>query len=179
MKLRELYQKNVLPELQKALGNSNRLAVPRVTHVVLNVGLGPGLKEAKFLETAEATLRRVTGQQPVKTKARKAISNFKIRQGQVIGMQVTLRGKRMWDFLDKLIRVTLPRVRDFRGLSPKSFDGRGNYALGVKEQIIFPEINYDKVDEVRGMDIIICTTAATDKEGRALLKGFDLPFIKN
>jgi len=175
MALIEYYRKEVIPKLQKEFGYTNVNAVPKVTKITLNVGLGKGLKDAKFLETAEATLRRITGQQPVKTKARISISNFKIRKGMVIGMKVTLRGKRMWDFLEKTIKVSLPRVRDFRGLSSKGFDGQGNYSLGFPEHIAFPEIHSDEVEAIHGLEITIGTNAGTNAEAAALLKQLGLP----
>ena len=156
--------------LKKELGIDNINAVPKVTKVVVSVGLSQGLKDPKVLETVEQTLTRITGQKPVKAKAKKSISNFKIREGMVVGTMVTLRGQRMWDFLTRLTQTTFPRIRDFRGLGTKSFDGRGNYTLGIKEQMIFPEINYDRIDKVRGMDIIVTTTATTDDEARELLR---------
>jgi len=156
-------------------GYKNAHAVPTVTKVTLNVGLGKGLKEAKFLDTAESTLRRITGQQPVKTKARVSISNFKIRKGMVIGMKVTLRGKRMWDFLDKLINVAIPRMRDFRGLPPDAFDGQGNYTMGFQEHIAFPEIRSDEVEVIHGLQVTIGTTAKSDAEAAALLRSMRMP----
>ena len=178
-RLRKHYNDVVRPNLMKEFNYTNPLQAPRLDKIVINMGVGEATTDGKKIDAAVADLTAISGQKPVVTHAKKAIAGFKIREGLAIGCKVTLRRERMYEFLDRLITVALPRVRDFRGLSPKSFDGRGNYALGVKEQIIFPEIDYDKMDEVRGMDIIICTTAATDKEGRALLKGFDLPFIKN
>jgi large subunit ribosomal protein L5 len=178
-RLRKHYTDVVRPNLMKEFNYTNPLQAPRLDKIVINMGVGEATTDGKKIDAAVADLTAISGQKPVVTHAKKAIAGFKIREGLAIGCKVTLRRERMYEFLDRLITVALPRVRDFRGLSPKSFDGRGNYALGVKEQIIFPEIDYDKVDEVRGMDIIICTTATTDKEGRALLKGFDLPFIKN
>jgi large subunit ribosomal protein L5 len=178
-RLRKHYNDVVRPNLMKEFNYTNPLQAPRLDKIVINMGVGEATTDGKKIDAAVADLTAISGQKPVVTHAKKAIAGFKIREGLAIGCKVTLRRERMYEFLDRLITVALPRVRDFRGLSPKSFDGRGNYALGVKEQIIFPEVDYDKMDEVRGMDIIICTTAATDKEGRALLKGFDLPFIKN
>ena len=178
-RLRKHYTDVVRPSLMKEFNYTNPLQAPRLDKIVINMGVGEATTDGKKIDAAVADLTAISGQKPVVTHAKKAIAGFKIREGLAIGCKVTLRRERMYEFLDRLITVALPRVRDFRGLSPKSFDGRGNYALGVKEQIIFPEVDYDKMDEVRGMDIIICTTAATDKEGRALLKGFDLPFIKN
>ena len=164
--------------MQKAFAYKNVNAVPKVTQVTLNVGLGKGLKEAKFLETVESTLRRVTGQQPVKTKARKSIAAFKIRKDNIIGMKVTLRGKRMWHFLEKLVKITLPRVRDFRGLSPKSFDGQGNYSLGLQEHVVFPEIKSDEIEVIHGVQITIGTNAKSDEEAVHLLTELGIPFKK-
>ncbi len=178
-RLKKHYVDVVRPNLMKEFNYTNTLQVPRLDKIVINMGVGEATTDGKKIDAAVADLTAISGQKPVVTHAKKAIAGFKIRVGLPIGVKVTLRRERMYEFLDRLITIALPRVRDFRGLSPKSFDGRGNYALGVKEQIVFPEINYDKVDEVRGMDIIICTTAGTDKEGRALLKAFDMPFTKN
>jgi len=154
------------------------MMIPRLEKIVVNVGLGEAVQNAKALDAAVADIAAITGQRPIITRAKKSISTFKIRTGMPIGCKVTLRGERMWDFLEKLIYVALPRVRDFRGVSPKSFDGRGNYALGLKEQLLFPEIDYDKVDKIRGMDVIIVTTAKTDEEAKALLKGLGMPFAE-
>lgn len=178
-RLRKHYTDVIRPNLMKEFSYTNALQVPRLDKIVINMGVGEATTDGKKIDAAVADLTAISGQKPVVTHAKKAIAGFKIRVGLPIGVKVTLRRDRMYEFLDRLITIALPRVRDFRGLSPKSFDGRGNYALGVKEQIVFPEINYDKVDEVRGMDIIICTTAGSDKEGRALLKAFDMPFTKN
>ncbi len=175
MLLKAFYKKEVVPKLQESFGYKNVHAVPTVSHVTLNIGVGQGLKDAKFLETAERTLARISGQRPVKTKARISISTFKIRKGNVVGMKVTLRGKRMWDFLERFLRVTLPRVRDFRGLSQKSFDGQGNYSIGLREHVAFPEIPPDEIETIHGMQITIATTADGDDEARALLKGLGLP----
>ncbi len=176
MALQAYYKSDVIPKLQTEFGYPNPHAVPAIRQVTLNVGLGKGIKDAKFLETAERTLRRITGQQPVKTKARKSISNFKIRQNMVVGMKVTLRGKRMWDFLEKMIKVSLPRIRDFRGISPTAFDERGNYSLGITEHTAFPEIGTDEIEVVHGLQVTIGTTAMTAKEGRALLTHLGFPF---
>jgi len=157
---------------------SSIMEVPKIEKVVVNMGVGDAKENPKFLENAVEELSIITGQRPVITKARKAIAGFKLRAGMPIGTMVTLRGERMYHFLDRLLNIALPRVRDFRGVSPKAFDGRGNYTMGIKEQLIFPEINYDKVEKVRGMDIVIVTTAKTDEEGRELLKGFGVPFKK-
>ena len=175
-RLKERYQKEVAPAIAKEFGITNPMAIPRVQKVVLNMGMGEAIANAKILDTAADELRSITGQKPVITKAKKSIASFKLRQGMPIGVMVTLRGDRMYEFLDRLVTIALPRVRDFRGVSPKSFDGQGNYNLGLKEQIVFPEIDYDSVDEIRGMDIAIVTTAKTDREAQALLKAFDVPF---
>ncbi len=175
-RLKEEYKSRVIAELTKAFGYRNPMQVPRITKIVVNMGVGEAAGNAKALEGALNDMTAITGQKPVVTRARKSIANFKLRAGMSVGCRVTLRGDRMWEFFDRLVNVALPRIRDFRGLSPKSFDGRGNYSLGLKEQIIFPEIDYDKVDKVRGMDITICTSANTNEEGRALLKAFSMPF---
>jgi large subunit ribosomal protein L5 len=175
-RLRERFRTTVLPALMQERGYRNPHQVPRLEKIVLNMGLGEAKENAKVLDAATADLVAIAGQKPVVTKARKSIAAFKVRTGMPVGAKVTLRGARMHEFLDRLVSVALPRVRDFRGVSPKSFDGRGNYALGLKEQIIFPEIVYDKIDKVRGMDIIICTTAATDEEAKALLTHLGVPF---
>jgi large subunit ribosomal protein L5 len=154
------------------------MQVPKLDKIVINMGVGEAVADRKKLDNAMADLAKISGQKPVATKARKSVANFKLRQGMPIGCKVTLRRERMYEFLDRLVNVALPRVRDFRGVSPKSFDGRGNFALGIREQIVFPEINFDEVDETRGMDIIVCTTARTDEEARALLEGFGVPFRK-
>jgi large subunit ribosomal protein L5 len=179
MSLQDFHKKTVAPKLAKELGLKNALAVPKITKVTLNIGLGQGLKEAKYLETAEATLRRITGQQPVKCKARASISNFKIRKGMVVGMKVTMRGRRMWDFLDKLVNVSLPRLRDFRGLSPTAFDDKGNYSLGFKEHMSFPEIRPDEIEIIHGLQVTITTTAKSKEAGRALLTALGFPFKKD
>jgi large subunit ribosomal protein L5 len=175
-RLQDHYQKVVKPALMREFSYKNSLEVPRLDKIVVNMGVGEAVADGKKINTAVGELAAVTGQKPVITKSRKSIANFKLREGQNIGCKVTLRRDRMYEFLDRLISVALPRVRDFRGVSPNSFDGRGNYALGLKEQIVFPEIDYDKIDTVRGMDIIIVTTAKTDAEAKALLKAFDMPF---
>ncbi len=177
-RLKEKYQKKVIPEMKKIFGYKKDLAVPRLIKVVVNVGVGQGLKDAKFNEVVENTLRRVTGQNPVKTVAKKSISNFKIREGLVVGMVVTLRGKRMYDFVDKLINITLPRVRDFRGLEEKSIDEQGNLNIGIKEHVAFPEIKADEVEKIHGLEITIVTTAETKKEGLELLKLLGFPLTK-
>jgi large subunit ribosomal protein L5 len=177
-RLMERYREVVAPELQQAFGYKNPMQVPRLDKIVINMAVGKATQDAKKLTNAAAELAKISGQKPVLCKARKSVANFKLREGMPIGCKVTLRRQRMYEFLDRLINIALPRVRDFRGVSPKSFDGRGNYALGVREQIIFPEISFDDVEETRGMDIIICTTARTDEEAKALLVGFDMPFRK-
>lgn len=175
-RLKERYDKEVLPRLMKEMGYKNRLQTPRLDKIVVNIGLGEAIQNAKALDQAVAELSTITGQKPVITKARKAIANFKLREGMAIGCMVTLRGNRMYEFLDRLLNAALPRVRDFKGVSDRSFDGRGNYALGVREQIIFPEIDLDKVEKVRGMTVCINTTARTDAEGKALLRAMGMPF---
>lgn len=174
--LKNKYEQEVAPALQKQFNYPNVMMLPKLVKIVVNVGLGEAVQNAKALDAAVGDIAAITGQKPVVTRAKKSIATFKIRTGMPIGCKVTLRGERMWDFYDKLVNVALPRVRDFRGVSPKAFDGRGNYALGLKEQLIFPEIDYDKVDKIRGMDIIIVTTANTDEEAKALLKGLGMPF---
>ncbi|HXP31253.1 MAG TPA: 50S ribosomal protein L5 [Stellaceae bacterium] len=176
-RLKEHYEQTVRPALMKEFGYTNRLAVPRLDKIVVNIGVGEAVQDAKKTEAAAKDLAAITGQKAVITRSKKSIATFKLRENMPIGCKVTLRRERMYEFLDRLINVALPRVRDFRGLSGRSFDGRGNFALGLKEQLVFPEINYDEVDAVRGMDIVICTTAKTDKEAKALLSGFQLPFI--
>lgn len=178
MKLKERYHKEVVSALKKQFGYTNDLQVPRLEKVVLNMGIGEATANAKAIEGGVKDIATITGQKPIVNRSRKSIATFKVREGQAVGASVTLRGARMYDFLSKLINIALPRIRDFRGVSPKSFDGRGNYSLGVKEQLIFPEINYEQVDMVRGMDIAIVTTARTDQEGRALLAELGLPFRK-
>ncbi|HEX2582026.1 MAG TPA: 50S ribosomal protein L5 [Dongiaceae bacterium] len=175
-RLHEHYTKTVRPSLVKEFGYKNIMQAPRIEKVVINMGVGEAAADGKKMNLAVEELSLIAGQKPVVTRARKAISNFKLRENQPIGCKVTLRQARMYEFLDRLINIALPRVRDFRGVNPKSFDGRGNYALGLKEQLVFPEIDYDKVEDIRGMDIVICTTARSDAEARALLKGFQMPF---
>lgn len=175
-RLKEDYTARVAGELKEAFGYKNVMEIPKITKIVVNMGVGEAAGNAKLLEGAIADMTAITGQKPIVTKARKSIANFKLRDGMSVGCRVTLRGEIMWEFFDRLVNIALPRIRDFRGISPKSFDGRGNYTLGLKEQIIFPEIDYDKVDKVRGMDITICTSANTNEEGRALLKAFSMPF---
>ena len=175
-RLREIYEKKIVPELIEEFGYKNKFEVPKLTKIVLNMGVGEAIADKKLLDNAAADLAAISGQKPLITKARKSVAGFKIRQGYPIGCKVTLRGERMWEFFERLITIAGPRIRDFRGRSAKSFDGRGNYSMGVREQIIFPEIDYDKVDRVRGLDITITTTAKSDEEGRALLAAFDFPF---
>jgi large subunit ribosomal protein L5 len=175
--LQEHYEKVVRPALIEEFSYQNRLEAPRIDKIVINMGVGEATSDSKKINAAVAELTAIAGQKPVITKARKSIATFKLREGMNIGCKVTLRRQRMYEFLDRLINIALPRVRDFRGVSGKSFDGRGNYTLGLKEQLVFPEIDYDKVDKVRGMDIVICTTARTDAEAKALLKGFQMPFV--
>ena len=174
--LREYYRKEVVPALTQQFGYDNPMRVPKITKVVLNMGLGEAVADKKILENATNDLEKIAGQKVVVTMARKSIAGFKIREGWPVGAKVTLRGERMYEFLERLVGIAIPRIRDFRGLSPKSFDGRGNYAMGVNEQIIFPEIEYDKIDVLRGLDITITTTAQTDDEGRALLAALRFPF---
>jgi len=178
-RVKEQYQTVFVPALIKELNLENVMQVPRIQKVVVNIGLGESLDNPKVLEAAAADLTQITGQKPILIKARKAIANFKLREGRIIGAKVTLRGERMWSFLDRLINVVLPRVRDFRGVSAESFDGRGNYTLGLREQLIFPEIEYDKIDKVRGMEISIVTTAPNDEHARALLRMMGMPFRKD
>lgn len=175
-RLREKYLNEVVPSLKKRFGYKNIMQLPRLEKVVINMGVGEATQEAKAIDGAVNDLTLISGQKPVVTKAKKSIAAFKVRAGMSVGCKVTLRGKRMYEFLDKLFNVTLPRIRDFRGVSPQSFDGRGNYNMGLKEQLIFPEINYDKVDKVRGMDVVIVTTAMNDEEGLELLKFLGMPF---
>jgi large subunit ribosomal protein L5 len=175
-RLRERYRAEIVPALMRDLGTTNALAVPRLEKIVLNMGLGEATQNPKILESAVEELAQITGQKPVVTKAKKAIANFKLREGMPIGAMVTLRGERMYEFLDRLVNVTLPRVRDFKGVPDRAFDGRGNYSLGLREQTIFPEINLDKVDKIKGLTIVICTTARTDAAGKALLRALGMPF---
>jgi large subunit ribosomal protein L5 len=177
-KLHEVYKDKVVAELQEKFGFSSVMQVPQIEKITLNMGVGEALADKKILDHAVADLTAISGQKPLITKARKSVAGFKVREGYPIGCKVTLRGERMWDFFERLVSIAIPRIRDFRGVSAKSFDGRGNYSMGVREQIIFPEIDYDKVDRVRGMDITITTSAKTDEEGRALLEAFNFPFKK-
>src|SRR5262245_43478611 len=176
-RMQELYTTTVKPKLKEEFKYKNDLQVPRLTKIVVNMGVGETTSDIKKMDAAISDLTAITGQKPLMVRSKKAIANFKLRRGLPIGAKVTLRGARMYEFLDRLVTIALPRVRDFRGLSGKSFDGHGNYALGLKEQIVFPEINYDKIDTIRGMDIIIVTTAKTNEEAKALLKGFNMPFV--
>jgi large subunit ribosomal protein L5 len=177
-RLHQLYRERVVPRLQQELQIANIMQVPRISKITVNMGVGEAVADKKVMDAAVADLTRITGQKPLVTKSRKAIASFKIRAGLAVGAKVTLRGRRMYEFLDRLINIAMPRIRDFRGVSPRSFDGQGNYSLGVKEQIIFPEIQYDQIDQVRGMDITITTTARDDRRGRALLEAFNFPFRK-
>jgi len=177
-RMRERYQKEITPALVKAFSFKNVMQVPRVEKIVVNIGAGEALDNPKALDAAIGDLTTIVGQKPVATKARKSIANFKLREGRLIGAKVTLRGERMWAFLDRLLNIALPRVRDFRGVSPNAFDGRGNYTLGLKDQLVFPEIEYDKIDKLRGMEVTIVTTAKTDEHARALLQMLGMPFGK-
>jgi len=175
-RLQTLYREKIAKDLQARFGYQSAMQVPRITKITLNMGVGEATSDKKILDNAVGDMEKIAGQKPIVTHARKSIATFKIREGWPIGCKVTLRRERMYEFLDRLIAVSIPRIRDFRGLNPRSFDGRGNYSMGVREQIIFPEIDYDKVDALRGMDIVITTTARTDAEGRALLEAFNFPF---
>jgi len=177
-RMQERYQQEVVPALQNAFSYRNIMEVPRIQKVVVNIGLGEAMGNSKALEAAITDMTTITGQKPIQTKARKSIANFKLREGVIIGVKVTLRGDRMWAFVDRLLNVALPRVRDFRGVSPDAFDGRGNYTLGLRDQLIFPEIEYDKIDKLRGMEITIVTTAKNDEHSRAMLKFLGMPFRK-
>ena len=176
VRLKDKYRKEIAPAIAKEFGIENPMAIPKITKVVVNMGMGEAISNSKILDTAVEELKSVTGQKPIVTKAKKSIAGFKLRQGMNIGTMVTLRGDRMYEFLDRLISVALPRVRDFRGISAKAFDGRGNYTLGIREQLIFPEIDFNKVDKTRGMNISIVTTAENDEQARALLKALGMPF---
>jgi large subunit ribosomal protein L5 len=177
-RIKKLYDDEVVPALMKDFGIQNRMQVPRLNKVVVNMGLGEAVQNAKIIESAQQELAQITGQKAIVTRAKKSIATFKLRQGMPIGVAVTLRRGRMWDFVDRLCAIALPRVRDFKGVSQKAFDGRGNYTLGIREQIVFPEINYDKIDKIKGMNITFVTTAETDEQGRALLRGLGMPFRK-
>ena len=177
-RLKKQYDEEIVPALMKKFSYKNAMQAPKLEKIVVNMGIGEAKENVKILESAAKDLELITGQKPITTKAKNSIANFKIREGMPIGCKVTLRGERMYEFLDRLVNLALPRVRDFRGVNPNSFDGRGNYALGIKEQIIFPEIEYDKIDKIRGMDVVIVTTAKTDEEARELLTLFNMPFAK-
>lgn len=177
-RMRDIYTSEVAPKLQEEFAYKSAMEVPRITKITLNMGVGEAAQDKKALDGALADMEKISGQKPIITKAKKSIAGFKIRDGWPIGCKVTLRSERMYEFLDRLVTVAIPRVRDFRGLSPKSFDGRGNYSMGITEQIVFPEIDYDQIDKIRGMDISITTTAKTDDEGRALLRAFNFPLKK-
>src|SRR5215207_7387182 len=178
-RLRRDYDERIVPAMIEKFGYKNRLEVPRLEKIVLNMGVGEATQDKKRVETAASEMELIAGQKPVITKAKKSIAQFKLREGMPIGVKVTLRRERMYEFLDRLVTIALPRVRDFRGLNPKSFDGRGNYAMGLKEQLVFPEINYDRIEKVRGMDVIVTTTAKTDEEARELLRFFNFPFPRD
>ena len=177
--MKTLYTNEVAPALFKKFGYKSTMQIPKLDKIVINIGLGEAKENAKVIDAAMSDLTKITGQKPVVTKAKKSIANFKLRQGMPIGVKVTLRGEKMYEFIDRLFNVALPRVRDFRGINPNAFDGRGNYSLGIKEQLIFPEIEYDKIDKIRGMDIIFVTTAKTDEEGRELLTLMGAPFTRS
>jgi large subunit ribosomal protein L5 len=177
-RLKQKYQEDAVPALMKKFSYRNIMQAPRIDKVVVNVGCGDARDNAKAIDAVVRDITAITGQKAVVTKAKKSVANFKLREGMPVGVKVTLRGERMWEFLDRLLNVALPRVRDFRGISPNSFDGRGNYALGIKEQLIFPEIDYDKIEKIRGMDIVICTTAGSDEEARELLSVMGAPFTQ-
>jgi large subunit ribosomal protein L5 len=177
-RLQQIYREKIVPELKQSLALKNTMQVPRILKITVNMGVGEAVADKKVMDAATADLAKITGQKPAVTKAKKSVATFKVRDGQAIGCKVTLRGARMYEFLDRLVNIAIPRIRDFRGISSRSFDGRGNYSLGVKEQIIFPEIQYDQIDQIRGMDITISTSAVDDKHGRALLEAFNFPFRK-
>jgi large subunit ribosomal protein L5 len=177
-RLQQIYREKIVPDLKKNLALKNTMQVPRILKITINMGVGEAVADKKVMDAATADLAKISGQKPAVTKAKKSVATFKVRDGQAIGCKVTLRGARMYEFLDRLVNIAIPRIRDFRGISSRSFDGRGNYSLGVKEQIIFPEIQYDQIDQIRGMDITISTSAVDDKHGRALLEAFNFPFRK-
>ncbi|NNM61411.1 MAG: 50S ribosomal protein L5 [Steroidobacteraceae bacterium] len=177
-RLQQTYREKIVPELKQSLGLKNTMQVPRILKITVNMGVGEAVADKKVMDAAVADMTKITGQKPAVTKAKKSVATFKVRDGQAIGCKVTLRGARMYEFLDRLVSIAIPRIRDFRGISTRSFDGRGNYSLGVREQIIFPEIQYDQIDQIRGMDITISTSAGDDKHGRALLEAFNFPFRK-
>ena len=178
-RLRDFYDSQIRPAMMQRFSYTNTMQVPRIEKIVLNMGVGEASQDKKKIDAAVQEMQQISGQKPVITRARKSIAAFKLREGMIVGCKVTLRGERMYEFLDRFINIALPRVRDFRGVSPKSFDGRGNFAMGIKEQIIFPEVNYDKVEKIRGMDVIICTTARSNDEARELLRQFNMPFTAN
>ncbi|MGB8330546.1 MAG: 50S ribosomal protein L5 [Polyangiales bacterium] len=175
-RLRTKYKEQIVPQLMKDFGFKNIMQVPKLERIVVNMGLGEAVQNAKLIETAVEEVTAITGRKPIVTRAKKSIATFKLREGMPIGVMVTLRGEQMYDFLDRLVSIALPRTRDFKGISPKAFDGRGNYTLGIREQIVFPEINYDRIDRIKGMNVTFVTTAKTDEQGRALLKSFGMPF---
>jgi large subunit ribosomal protein L5 len=175
-RLRNKYKDEIVPQLMKDFGFKNVMQVPKLERIVINMGLGEAVQNAKLIESAAEELSAITGRKPVVTRAKKSIAGFKLREGMPIGVMVTLRGEQMYDFLDRLVSLALPRTRDFKGISPKAFDGRGNYTLGIREQIVFPEINYDRIDHIKGMNVTLVTTAETDEQGRALLKSLGMPF---
>jgi large subunit ribosomal protein L5 len=177
-RLKQIFNEKIVPELKQKLELKNTMEVPRILKITVNMGVGEAVADKKVMDAATADMAKITGQKPAITKAKKSVATFKVRDGQAIGCKVTLRGDRMYEFLDRLVSIAIPRIRDFRGISTRSFDGRGNYSLGVKEQIIFPEIQYDQIDQIRGMDITISTSARDDKHGRALLEAFNFPFRK-
>jgi large subunit ribosomal protein L5 len=177
-RLKEFYQKTVIPKLTKDLGVKNVMQVPKITKITVNMGVGEAVADRKVMDSAVADLTKITGQKPMLCMSKKSVATFKVRENLAIGTKVTLRGERMWEFFDRLITIAIPRIRDFRGINPRSFDGRGNFSLGIKEQIIFPEIQYDQIDQLRGMDITITTTAKDNKQGKALLDAFNFPFRK-
>jgi large subunit ribosomal protein L5 len=175
-RLRKKYKAEIVPQLMKDFSFKNVMQVPKLERIVINMGLGEAVQNAKLIESASEELKAITGRKPIVTRAKKSIATFKLREGMPIGVMVTLRGEQMYDFLDRLVSIALPRTRDFKGISPKAFDGRGNYTLGIREQIVFPEINYDKIDRIKGMNVTLVTTAETDEQGRALLKSLGMPF---
>jgi large subunit ribosomal protein L5 len=177
-RLKDFYKETVIPKLTKDLGVKNAMQVPKITKITVNMGVGEAVADRKVMDAAVADLTKITGQKPKLCMSKKSIASFKVRENLAIGTKVTLRGERMWEFFDRLVTIAIPRIRDFRGINPRSFDGRGNFSLGIKEQIIFPEIQYDQIDQLRGMDITITTTAKDDKQGRALLNAFNFPFRK-
>ena len=177
-RLKEFYTKTVVPKLKQDLGLKNVMQIPKITKITVNMGVGEAVADRKVMDAAVADLTKITGQKPKLCMSKKSIASFKVRENLAIGTKVTLRGERMWEFFDRLVTIAIPRIRDFRGINPRSFDGRGNFSLGIKEQIIFPEIQYDQIDQLRGMDITITTTAKDDKQGRALLNAFNFPFRK-